>query len=846
MNTTNNINIYKQVLKLLSQKKIKQRTNQWYKERYNLLTASNVSAVIDKNPYLSKQKLFEKKTEKFCLSDAKKLGKNNVAINWGIKYEPIAQQIYQKMCNNNTKLYEFGIIKHPLYEWLGASPDGIISNGKMLEIKCVWKRIISDKILDYIWIQMQVQMEVCNLHTCDLFECKFLEYETKKDYLADNTTKWKGQLKYSGKNIYWKLDNYSIKTVERDKRWFSKTRPILEQFWNNVLKQRNKRKRCTPIHSVSSKKRKMYNINLSEYIIDKNVKNYILNDPLLDWLNIHGEKRYSKNKNKNDFNEFINLNTKKFKDAIYNNLKKRFPNDVKIITFSDISLRNNNYQKNIINTELAITNKVPIICNAVLHNSQLKMIGKVNILIRCDYLSKIIESNNRININTSINEYKIVKILFNTLNLKTDTNEIINNNNINVYKAEAVFTNRILEKNSNVKSDYIYFMGSRYLYKTAKEKKLYNNPFYTLGIFNVKTDINIKDKTNKAIEWLNKVHTYGHNWSLNPITISELYPNMCNKQDYPWYNVKKNIASDIGEITSLWNCGISERIKMHNIDIHNWQDNRFDVCKLWKSEKKQKILKKIIEINKNNTVHNINFNLKKLKEIMNKFDENIMIFYIDFETVNNIIIDKKMIDNIIKHKFNNIINVDKEFINIIGIGHIDRNTRKWIFKSFVADSLTINGERQMMDNFFKYINNFSNNNIKLCHWSQAEIVHINKVIRRHNNNESWKWITKSENWCDMLNIFKDAHIVVKGVFGFSLKDVSIGLYKLGEISVKWCDNNKCSDGMISMLISINCHEKSLKTGDKISEMEEMVDVVKYNEMDCLVLHEIFKFLKRQI
>ena len=60
-------------------------------------------------------------------------------LHWGQKYEPISIQFYEKFYE--TKIMEFGCIKHQTYEYIGASPDGVNideSNprfGRMLEIK---------------------------------------------------------------------------------------------------------------------------------------------------------------------------------------------------------------------------------------------------------------------------------------------------------------------------------------------------------------------------------------------------------------------------------------------------------------------------------------------------------------------------------------------------------------------------------------------------------------------------------------------------------------------------------------------------------------------------------------
>ena len=73
---------------------------------------------------------------------------------------------------NNTKVNEFGCIKHTKHDFLAASPDGIVCDmssnlyGRMLEIKNVVSRTITGAKMEY-WIQMQLQMEVCDLNECD-------------------------------------------------------------------------------------------------------------------------------------------------------------------------------------------------------------------------------------------------------------------------------------------------------------------------------------------------------------------------------------------------------------------------------------------------------------------------------------------------------------------------------------------------------------------------------------------------------------------------------------------------------------------------------------------------------
>ena len=64
----------------------------------------------------------------------------------------------------------------------------------MLEIKNIVNREITGIPKKEYWIQMQVQMEVCELNECDFLETKFFEYESEEDFNSD------GNFNYSENN----------------------------------------------------------------------------------------------------------------------------------------------------------------------------------------------------------------------------------------------------------------------------------------------------------------------------------------------------------------------------------------------------------------------------------------------------------------------------------------------------------------------------------------------------------------------------------------------------------------------------------------------------------------------
>ena len=55
----------------------------------------------------------------------------------------------------------------------------------MLEIKNIVNRDITGIPKMEYWIQMQIQMETCDLNECDFLETRFIEYENYEDFNND-------------------------------------------------------------------------------------------------------------------------------------------------------------------------------------------------------------------------------------------------------------------------------------------------------------------------------------------------------------------------------------------------------------------------------------------------------------------------------------------------------------------------------------------------------------------------------------------------------------------------------------------------------------------------------------
>ena len=258
-----------------------QRTNEWYMFRHNLITASSAWKV-----FKSQSSINQLIVEKCKTLDVSKYGgvNTNTPMHHGNKYEDVSIMFYENMYN--TKVKDYGCIQHDTYKFLGASPDGINVEpssdryGRMVEIKNPTTREITGIPKEDYWIQMQLQMETCNLNECDFLETVFKEYDDEDTFMNDGSfiysenNELKGVIAYfmkEGKplyeymplyntedeyniwvdmimdkhrtltwvkNIYWRLEQYSCVLVLRNKIWFQNAITKISDVWDIIEKEK--------------------------------------------------------------------------------------------------------------------------------------------------------------------------------------------------------------------------------------------------------------------------------------------------------------------------------------------------------------------------------------------------------------------------------------------------------------------------------------------------------------------------------------------------------------------------------------------------------------------------------
>ena len=141
-----------------------QRTDEWYAIRKGKMTASNAETIIA-NGKGSETYIYNLMAEYY--SSAEKENYINADMQRGIDLEPEAKIEFQFYTGLDIK--EVGCVE--LNEYILASPDGLIGDNGLIEIKCpndsiYFKLLLSNNIKPEYIAQMQMQMYVTDRQYC--------------------------------------------------------------------------------------------------------------------------------------------------------------------------------------------------------------------------------------------------------------------------------------------------------------------------------------------------------------------------------------------------------------------------------------------------------------------------------------------------------------------------------------------------------------------------------------------------------------------------------------------------------------------------------------------------------
>lgn len=158
---------------------MEQRSDEWFAARCGKATGSRIADIVAKTKsgysasranYMA-QLVVERMTSKVAESYS------NSAMEWGTEYEPLARAAYE--AHSSVLVDEVGMIDHPTVEMSGASPDGLVGDDGLVEIKCPTTATHIDTLMGEeapkkYYDQMQWQMACTGRAYCD-----FVSYDPR-------------------------------------------------------------------------------------------------------------------------------------------------------------------------------------------------------------------------------------------------------------------------------------------------------------------------------------------------------------------------------------------------------------------------------------------------------------------------------------------------------------------------------------------------------------------------------------------------------------------------------------------------------------------------------------------
>lgn len=113
-----------------------QQTPEWFSQRVGKVTASRIADVMAKvkSGEAAGRANYRAQLVAERLTGTAAESYSNTAMQWGTDTEPYARMAYEAATGN--LVLETGFVLHPEIGFSGASPDGLIGNDGLVEIKC--------------------------------------------------------------------------------------------------------------------------------------------------------------------------------------------------------------------------------------------------------------------------------------------------------------------------------------------------------------------------------------------------------------------------------------------------------------------------------------------------------------------------------------------------------------------------------------------------------------------------------------------------------------------------------------------------------------------------------------
>ena len=163
----------------MSAHEVTQGTDDWQALRLGKVTASRLADLMarTRTGWGASRHNYMAELVAERLTGVKSEGFSNAAIKWGLEMEPQARDAYVFFADADVT--QIGFVDHPRIAMTGASPDGLVGDAGLVEIKCPLtathiETLLTASVREKYLFQMQWQMACTGRQWCD-----FVSYDPR-------------------------------------------------------------------------------------------------------------------------------------------------------------------------------------------------------------------------------------------------------------------------------------------------------------------------------------------------------------------------------------------------------------------------------------------------------------------------------------------------------------------------------------------------------------------------------------------------------------------------------------------------------------------------------------------
>ncbi len=591
------------------------------------------------------------------------------------------------------------------------------------------------------------------------------------------------------------------------------------------------------------------NAEWDEWVPASAVRNCVLGDPLLDWLDCHGESKGLEPDpvdERTDFRRFIFRKGIEFERAVVQHLRSLDVGEVRTLGAAG-SLRGVARDLDVaLATWDAMVDGVAFIDQGVLRDPEHRTYGLPDLLVRSDVLAELF-CDDMSPAEAAVAapalgiggcHYVVVDIKYTTLNLSADGG-LLNSGSVAAYKAQLHVYNRALGRLQGYLAPRAFLLGRSCKQKIRGETFRGGDCTSRLGPVEHDEAIpggSLSRQVDDAADWIRRMRSHGSGWDVLPVpTVDELRPN-ANGDPGRWSSAVKSIVTQGGDLTVLHHVGVKARREANAHGLTDWRDPQVTSESLGvKGAHKIRQLTALLDVNRTPgpAVRPAHIRAARSEWI----DVPPLEFYVDFETVNDIDDDFSAMPK----------RGGQPLVFMVGCGHLE-NT-EWRFECFGADQLTEPAEAVMIEQWLNHMDTVrdrldAGSHPKVIHWSGHEVSSLttafNAAVKRHGSRAN-RW--PAPRWFDFLEqVINKEPVVIKGAHGFGLKAITNALHAQGLAKTRW--QTGPADGLGAMVGAWWCqNEIDEGRADRLMDLDLMGEIRDYNEVDCKAMMEIVRYLR---